>query len=199
MKSLGERKSVVHAEGGIVAAIHVKDGDRVTVGQTLVTLADERVAASAQALREQGAAQALKAQRLQAETTGAPFVPDVQALQGFAMDGDTAHLQRLAGRERELFTARARQQAEQTHWLAEQLAQTRREIATQQELIATTDSARKLTAPTMPRRRARRCSSRHGAEDGDGSGGLATSATCMTSALMPVPPAGARATIHPGP
>jgi epimerase transport system membrane fusion protein len=144
VKSLGERKSVVHAEGGIVAAIHVKDGDRVTVGQTLVTLADERVAASAQALREQGAAQALKAQRLQAETTGAPFVPDVQALQGFAVDGDTAHLQRLAGRERELFTARARQQAEQTHWLAEQLAQTRREIATQQELIATTDSALKL-------------------------------------------------------
>jgi epimerase transport system membrane fusion protein len=144
VKSLGNRKTVLHAEGGIVSAIHVKDGDRVVQGQTLVTLADERVAASAQALREQGAANALKAQRLQAETTGAPFVPDLQALRDFIVDGDSAYVEKLAGREKDLFAARARQQAEQAHWLNEQLEQTRREIATQQELIATTGSAMQL-------------------------------------------------------
>jgi hypothetical protein len=68
VKSVGNRKTVQHAEGGIVSAIHVKDGDRVAQGQTLLTLADARVAATVQTLREQGAAHALKAQRLQAET-----------------------------------------------------------------------------------------------------------------------------------
>jgi epimerase transport system membrane fusion protein len=144
VKSLGNRKTVLHAEGGIVSAIHVKDGDRVTQGQTLITLADERVAASAQALREQGAANALKAQRLQAETSGIPFLPDLQALRDFVVDGDTAYVEKLADREKNLFAARARQQAEQAHWLTEQLEQTRREIVTQQELIATTGAAMQL-------------------------------------------------------
>jgi len=144
VKSLGNRKTVQHAEGGIVSAIHVKDGDRVAQGQTLITLADERVAASAQALREQGVANALKAQRLQAETTGAAFLPDLGALNEYVACSDTTRLRELAQREKELFAARARQQAEQAHWLAEQLTQTRHEIATQQELIATTDAALQL-------------------------------------------------------
>lgn len=144
VKSLGNRKTVLHAEGGIVAAIHVKDGDHVVQGQTLVTLADERVAASAQALREQGVANALKAQRLQAETTSMPFVPDLHALRSFILGGDSAYAEKLAAREKDLFLARARQQAEQAHWLVEQLEQTHREIATQQELISTTDSAMRL-------------------------------------------------------
>jgi multidrug efflux pump subunit AcrA (membrane-fusion protein) len=42
VKSVGNRKTVQHAEGGIVAAIHVKDGDRVKQGQPLMTLADAR-------------------------------------------------------------------------------------------------------------------------------------------------------------
>ncbi len=50
----------------------------------------------------------------------------------------------LARREQDLFTARARQQAEQARWLSEQLAQIQREISTQHELIATTESALKL-------------------------------------------------------
>ncbi len=70
VKSVGNRKTVQHAEGGIVAAIHVKDGDRVKQGQRLVTLADERVAAGAQVLREQWIINTLKAQRLSAETPG---------------------------------------------------------------------------------------------------------------------------------
>jgi multidrug efflux pump subunit AcrA (membrane-fusion protein) len=80
VQSAGHRKTVQHAEGGIVAAIHVKDGDRVVQGQPLITLADERVAAGAQSLREQWAASALKAQRLQAEMAGIRFAPELEAL-----------------------------------------------------------------------------------------------------------------------
>jgi epimerase transport system membrane fusion protein len=142
VKSVGNRKTVHHAEGGIVAAIHVKDGDRVVRGQPLVTLADERVAAGAQSLREQWMASTLKAQRLSAETRGVHFAPDLKA---FERVGEAAHDKplstSLAQREQELFAARARQQAEQARWLGEQLVQIQREIATQNELIATTESA----------------------------------------------------------
>lgn len=150
VKSAGNRKTVQHAEGGIVAIIHVKDGDRVTRGQPLITLADARVAAGAQSLREQWIVNSLKAQRLSAETRGLPFSPGLQALkqqdapESDSATGDQAQVALLAQRESELFTARARQQAEQARWLSEQLAQIQSEIRTQRELIATTESALRL-------------------------------------------------------
>ncbi|WP_077003334.1 HlyD family type I secretion periplasmic adaptor subunit [Variovorax sp. KK3] len=144
VRSLGHRKTVQHAEGGIVAAIHVKDGDRVEQGQTLVTLADERVAAGVRALREQAVAAALKAQRLNAETSGRPFVPDLAVLSEYTSDDESAQAGALAKREREVFAARARQQSEQAHWLNEQLAQARHEISTQLGLIETTMTALQL-------------------------------------------------------
>jgi len=148
VKSAGNRKTVQHAEGGIVAAIHVKDGDRVVQGQPLITLADERVAAGAQALRVQWLASTLKIQRLEAEITGIRFAPDLTVLREHTAasgeTGDTSQWTVPAQRERGLFAARAHQQAEQTRWLSEQLLQIQREIATQDALIATTRSALKL-------------------------------------------------------
>ena len=149
VKSVGNRKTVLHAEGGIVAAIHVKDGDRVAQGQPLITLADARVAAGAQALREQWITNTLKAQRLSAETRGIPFTPDLRALGHGDHASDTgtdeqAQVALPAQREQELFAARARQQAEQARWLSEQLSQIQSESKTQSELIATTESALKL-------------------------------------------------------
>ena len=150
VKSSGNRKTLQHAEGGIVAAIHVKDGDRVTQGQPLITLADARVAAGAQSLREQWAASTLKAQRLSAETRGSVFVPDLRALapQDEHASGNETEEQTqialLARREQDLFAARARQQAEQARWLTEQLSQIQGEAKTQGEWIVTTQSALKL-------------------------------------------------------
>lgn len=155
VKSVGNRKTVQHAEGGIVAAIHVKDGDRVTQGQPLITLADARVAAGAQSLREQWIVNSLKVQRLSAETRGTAFTPDFRALEqqddhaghnetSGTDEADEAQVALLAQRELELFTARARQQAEQARWLSEQLSQIQSETKTQTELIATTESALRL-------------------------------------------------------
>jgi len=152
VKSVGNRKMVQHAEGGIVAAIHVKDGDRVTQGQPLITLADARVAAGAQSLREQWIVNSLKVQRLSAETRGVAFTPDIRALEqqedhashNETSETDKAQVALLAQRERELFTARARQQAEQARWLSEQLSQIQSETRTQSALIATTESALRL-------------------------------------------------------
>ena len=66
------RKVVQHQEGGIVRAISVRDGDRVTQGQELVLLDDVRIDAQLDLLRTQLDAERAKTARLEAERTLAP-------------------------------------------------------------------------------------------------------------------------------
>jgi len=61
------RKVVQHQEGGIVRAIRVRDGDRVTEGQELVLLDDVRIDAQLDLLRTQLDAERAKSARLEAE------------------------------------------------------------------------------------------------------------------------------------
>ena len=61
------RKVVQHQEGGIVRAIRVRDGDRVTQGQELVVLDDVRIDAQLDLLRTQLDAERAKTARLEAE------------------------------------------------------------------------------------------------------------------------------------
>ena len=61
------RKVVQHQEGGIVRAIRVRDGDRVTQGQELVVLEDVRIDAQLDLLRTQLDAERAKTARLEAE------------------------------------------------------------------------------------------------------------------------------------
>ena len=49
----GQKKSIQHLEGGIVKTIHVRDGDLVTAGQTIVELSDVRTRATYEELRIQ--------------------------------------------------------------------------------------------------------------------------------------------------
>ena len=61
------RKVVQHQEGGIVRAIRVRDGDRVTEGQELLLLDDVRIDAQLDLLRTQLDAERAKTARLEAE------------------------------------------------------------------------------------------------------------------------------------
>lgn len=61
------RKLVQHQEGGIVRAVRVRDGDRVTQGQELVLLDDVRIDAQLDLLRTQLDAERAKSARLEAE------------------------------------------------------------------------------------------------------------------------------------
>jgi HlyD family type I secretion membrane fusion protein len=63
------RKVVQHQEGGIVRAVNVRDGDRVTQGQELVVLDDVRIDAQLDLLRTQLEAERAKVARLEAERT----------------------------------------------------------------------------------------------------------------------------------
>jgi HlyD family type I secretion membrane fusion protein len=68
----GKRKTVQHLEGGIIRAIHVREGSQVHAGDTLVTLEDVRAHAEYDVLRDQHLALRATVARLEAEQTDAP-------------------------------------------------------------------------------------------------------------------------------
>jgi membrane fusion protein, epimerase transport system len=154
VKTAGNRKTVQHAEGGIVATIHVKDGDQVQAGQVLITLSDQRVAASADGLRQQWVSETLKAKRLEAESQGLPFNSTALATKSIRTELAEVlntipptldkHITTTQQREQAVYTARAHQQAEQAHWLRAQLVQVQAEMQAHAQLIATTQSAQQL-------------------------------------------------------
>jgi len=76
----GYRKTVQHLEGGIVRAVHVRDGDRVASGQVLVELDDTRARADLEVVRAQYLALRAQEARLLAERDGLPepaFPPEL--------------------------------------------------------------------------------------------------------------------------
>lgn len=73
------RKTVQHLEGGIVRALHVRDGDQVAAGQVLIELDDTQASAEQEMVRSQLiAARALEA-RLLAERDGRETVTFAEA------------------------------------------------------------------------------------------------------------------------
>lgn len=65
------QKTVQHLEGGIIAELHVRDGDVVKAGQSLLTLQDVHAQATQEALEQQKWSLLAKQARLTAEGEGA--------------------------------------------------------------------------------------------------------------------------------
>jgi len=65
-------KTVQHLEGGLIEAVHVRDGDAVSVGDSLVVLDLTSIVAEVEALQVQIDGLELKRARLLAETNGEP-------------------------------------------------------------------------------------------------------------------------------
>lgn len=63
----GERQTVQHRDGGVVGAIHVREGQKVAKGQLLIELSAPEVAAQADALRAQATQLLAERARLEAE------------------------------------------------------------------------------------------------------------------------------------
>ncbi|MBI4757020.1 MAG: HlyD family type I secretion periplasmic adaptor subunit [Betaproteobacteria bacterium] len=120
------RKTIQHLEGGIVRAIHVRDGDRVAAGQLLVTLEDLKVDASLEQLKLQADSERAKLARLNAER-------DLAARPAFPEDlqkrRDKARVAELLQRETALFAARRQALDSQVRLLAEQARAAEQEIA----------------------------------------------------------------------
>ncbi|HZN86029.1 MAG TPA: biotin/lipoyl-binding protein, partial [Burkholderiales bacterium] len=128
------RKIVQHQEGGIVRAIRVRDGDRVTQGQELVLLDDVRIDAQLDLLRTQLDAERAKAARLEAERTMAArpvFPQDLQKKE-------------IVVREEALFRARREALDSQIAVLKRQIRETVEEAGALAGQIAAEERALKL-------------------------------------------------------
>ncbi|MGQ7936047.1 HlyD family type I secretion periplasmic adaptor subunit [Paraburkholderia sp. D1E] len=130
----GERKTVMHQEGGIVKAILVKDGDHVKARQVLLTLDSVRPDAEVSALQSQLADDEAKAARLEAERDMKNSV--MFPVQLTARSSDPA-IAALLQREQTLFDSERQTLDDQLRLLQEQAAQTRQEIATETALVRT--------------------------------------------------------------
>ena len=132
------RKVVQHQEGGIVRAIRVRDGDKVTEGQELVLLDDVRIDAQLDLLRTQLDGERAKAARLEAERSYAakPKFPKDIAEQPRTIE--------IVERESALFRARRDAVETQVALLRAQIKESQQEAAALAEQIAAEERALKL-------------------------------------------------------
>lgn len=127
VKVEANRRTVTHRDGGTVARIAVTEGQTVRAGDLLLELEDVRIEASVDQLRAALAGERLRQSRLEAEVALADrwSVPPALA-QEFS---GVRHFADLAGKEREAFAARRANLAAQLDAQAQQLHDTRNEIA----------------------------------------------------------------------
>ena len=119
---------VQHLEGGIVSAIHVKDGDLVEKDQVIIRLRGESADAELQQLRAREAALDFRAQRLRAFVTGVALSPaSVEALGRYG---------ELAKEEIAVLTLQEKTRELQRSMIQRQIEQKRSQLAVlrQQEL-----------------------------------------------------------------
>lgn len=120
------RKTVQHLEGGIVKEIHVKDGDHVVQGQTLITLQDATVSASLDILGVQLYAEMAKAARVKAERDDHNAIEFPRELTSRSTNPKVAE---ILHSEQHLFDVRRKSLNDQIQSLREQNDEARREVA----------------------------------------------------------------------
>ncbi|CAN7634515.1 HlyD family type I secretion periplasmic adaptor subunit [Pararhizobium sp. LjRoot238] len=132
----GSRKTIQHLEGGIVRAIHVREGDWVVKGQKLVTLEDIQARGGYDELRERYVHLLTMEARLIAEQTGAEEIgfPEELRTLGIAHDHSTVMGQR------DLLHSRRATQEGRERILAQRVKQLEEEISGLHEVVAAQDT-----------------------------------------------------------
>lgn len=103
VKVFGERKKVQHLEGGIIEKIWVREGDRVTAGDTLIELKSSQIVSNVELLQGRLWAKLAEAARLQAEVEMAQTITWPDELMGMEQDSEVAD---LMSKEMDIFTYR---------------------------------------------------------------------------------------------
>ena len=117
----GQRQSVQHRDGGIVAALRVREGQRVRAGEVLIELRGDDVRAQESALGSQMLNLLAQQRRLEAEEIGATSIDWAASFQGVDASGsDIAAAEALQEQE---FRARRTLLAAQSRVFAQQAAQ----------------------------------------------------------------------------
>jgi HlyD family secretion protein len=119
----GQRQSIQHRDGGIVAAIHVREGQKVHAGEVLIELKGDEVRAQERALSSQMLNLLAQQRRLEAEQLGAASIQWPASFEGLdASPRDIADATALQERE---FLARRTLLAAQSQLFVQQGAQAR--------------------------------------------------------------------------
>jgi epimerase transport system membrane fusion protein len=116
----GYRKTVQHLEGGIVKAIHVRDGDTVVKGQVLIELEDTSSRAQLETLRGQLFSALAREARLIAEREGQATIAYPAILQQESHDPRAQEAMRVQDQS---FTVRKRSREGEIQIFKEQLRQ----------------------------------------------------------------------------
>lgn len=141
----GQRQSVQHRDGGVVASIRVAEGQHVSKGDTLIELAGAEVRAQERALAAQLVnAQAQRA-RLEAELSGGPIIwpADFSTATGSRRDA-IAEAVRVQSNE---FTARRSSLTAQSQVLGQQSAQANESASGyRSKMVSSTEQERLIQA-----------------------------------------------------
>ena len=144
VKTEGNRKALQHPEGGVIRALHVKDGDLVRTGQPLIELEGLVQDASLRMMREMLLSETLRRDRLDAEQQMAKAFQPSAELRSAYPDSTLA-----PAYERELAIYRSRRQnlTEQLATLSDQLRViTEEQRAVRTQISAVSDSMRLANA-----------------------------------------------------
>lgn len=142
----GNSKRVQHPEGGVVAAIRVRDGDVVAAGELLLRLDDTVIRANLQIVEHQLVTHEARRARLAAERLEAKAIASASALAG--REGEPVVAAALSGEQR-LFEARGKARAGQLDRLKERLAQLTDERSGLAAQLAAKDGELALIAPEL--------------------------------------------------
>ncbi|WP_231712406.1 HlyD family type I secretion periplasmic adaptor subunit [Vineibacter terrae] len=128
----GHRKTVQHLEGGIIRAIHVREGDVVAVGDRLVTLEETQARAKLDEMRERYVHLLTAEARLIAEQSGAEqiaFPPEITV-------NATVGTRRAMTSQVDLLGSRRATQQGKERILTQRIRQSEEEIAGLRKIIA---------------------------------------------------------------
>jgi HlyD family secretion protein len=130
----GNRQVVQHRDGGIVSAIHVKEGQRVKAGQILIELSSAEVVASERALSSQVIRLQSERARLLAERLGGDIIapPEFLRLAGL----DRAEADKAMALQRQELEVRRRALSDQKMVLNQQAGQLALQASGYQQRIA---------------------------------------------------------------
>lgn len=135
------QQAVQHLEGGIVGAIYVKEGDRVDVGQTLVTLDGTAIQARLSSVEARLFEQIAREARLLAERDDSVALAVRPSLANLA---ELPAVQVLLTQQQELLAARAKSRSTQVSLLDQSVLQLRQRISGLENEIATNDTRTEL-------------------------------------------------------
>ncbi|WP_374512646.1 HlyD family type I secretion periplasmic adaptor subunit [Brevundimonas sp.] len=139
----GNRQAVQHREGGVVNALHVKEGDAVGRGQVLLTLASGELRATERGVAGQVFALLAQRARLIAERDGLSRIPAPPEFAGLT-PADAALAQESLRIQHLQFAARRAGRTTETRVLGQRIAQLNEQILGYERQIAANVEQRRL-------------------------------------------------------